>query len=105
MKSSRVTLLGLMGLIAILGLFLAALRHPTPLVASIAWTGTLTVLIVAALVAVLDPRRTFWVGFSLVGLLYAGFTAFQSSPFISPLITDRLIQFVFISTNPETSVM
>jgi hypothetical protein len=92
MKSSRVTLLGLMGLIAILGLFLAALRHPTPLVASIAWTGTLTVLIVAALVAVLDPRLTFWVGFALVGLIFSVFAShrIEEGSWELPLLSSQI---------------
>ena len=97
MKRRQTTLLGLMGIIAAIGVALASFLHPSPLVASLAWTGTLTLLIGAAIVAVLDPRRTFWVGFAVAGLIYAGFLTTQSDPWMSPLLSNKIIVFAFTS--------
>ncbi len=97
MKRLRITMVGLMTVIAIVGLLLAAMRHPTSLVASLAWTGVLTLLIGAALVAVLDPRRTFWVGFAVVGLIYAFFASpqFWLDEADTPLLTSHILVYLY----------
>lgn len=84
---SRFTIGGAMIAVLVVGLDLAAVTRPSPLLASLAWTTTLTLLLVAALVAALDPRRAFWVGFAVVGLGYAVFAA-GDSPTRSSLLTS-----------------
>jgi len=84
-----------MGLIVVVALMLTALRQTSPLAASLIWTGTLTLLTIAALIAVLDPRRTFFVGFALVGLIFAAFASWPYDYYGAPILTSRMSTFLF----------
>jgi hypothetical protein len=74
MKSSfRLPVWGLMALVSICGIGLAALRYPSRLVANALFT-TLIALLTVALLGVLctrDRQRAYWTGFALCGGMYA----------------------------------
>jgi hypothetical protein len=50
---------------------IAALRYSSPLVVSLTFTATLTILLFSLLAAVFDRHKTFWIGFAIFGWGYA----------------------------------
>ncbi len=90
MSRARVSIAGLMGLIVMIALSVAALRSPTPL-----WSGTIFTLSLAALGVSLvglvnrhGPRRAFWGGFAILGW---GYWIAALSPWIGEAIGPRLV--------------
>jgi hypothetical protein len=72
MRPPRVSILGLLAWIALVGVGLAALRSPSPLWANALFSLTLATLIVSALAVAYrrHRRRAFWVGFATFGWAY-----------------------------------
>ena len=72
MKSSSLSIVRLLGMIAAFGVGIAALRSATQLAASLALSATLGALTVSGLAAVYrhGSGRAFWVGFSTCGWTY-----------------------------------
>jgi hypothetical protein len=50
---------------------IAALRYSSPLVASLTFTATLTILLFSVIAAFFDRRKAFWIGFVVFGWGYA----------------------------------
>lgn len=68
----RVSIAGLLWLVAVSGLWLASLRYVSVVWTSLSATMTLAALLAAVLGAVVDrgERRAFWMGFALFGWVY-----------------------------------
>jgi hypothetical protein len=81
MRTFRFTIAGLLGVITVLGIGLAALREASDLWDSGLFTLTLGVLLVSILLAVhrREDRRAFWVGFALFGWGYMGLSLVPSA--------------------------
>jgi len=90
----RFGILGLGGIIVVCGLGFAALRTPSPLVGSLVFTITLTILMVAALAVALGSARTFAIGFATFGWIYAliAFAPGAGREFRPYLLTSRLLE-------------
>lgn len=71
MKPWRMTILGLMGVVAACGVASYWLAHPTFHAASLAFTAAMTVLLVGLLEARYGRDRAFWFGFVVFGWGYA----------------------------------
>lgn len=68
----RVSIAGLLAGIALVGITLAALLHPSRLWGAVFYSmaaGALTIAVMAA-IAGRGPRRSFWLGFSGCGWMY-----------------------------------
>ncbi len=70
-RLGQASILGLMGLVIACALVFAALKVPTPLGASLAFTAAMTAILVAALTSALDRSRVFSLGFLIFGGGYA----------------------------------
>ena len=100
MKTGRVTIAGLIALIAMTGLGMAALRSPSPLVAQITVTFALTCLLIATLAAIVSANRAPAIGFALFGwlyliLVYGPVTSDRVAPW---LLTSRMLDEVYVRT-------
>jgi hypothetical protein len=87
----------MMGLVLACGFGLAALKHPTPLLASFVYTGALTTLFFSILAALRGRHRTFWLGFAIV---FSGYfaAAFVLNPSNGPnpiILSSRLFFYLF----------
>jgi hypothetical protein len=94
MRTFRFTIAGLLGVITVLGIGLAALREASDLWDSGLFTLTLGVLLVAVLLAVhrREDRRAFWFGFTLCGW---GYMALSLVPSIEPrLLTTKALAYL-----------
>ncbi len=97
MNGIKLPIWGLMGMVALVAMGAFALRSPSPLIASAAFTFAATVLIFATLSAIRGPSQTFWLGFAVVGWIY-WFLAFgpHAGPPARPmLLTSRLLDEVY----------
>jgi hypothetical protein len=76
MRLGRFSIAGLMGLVLIAALGFGGLKAATPLLASIYYSLALLALVTGVLVAIQSrgPKRSFFVGFSVVGWVYFSFT-------------------------------
>jgi hypothetical protein len=104
MSGPRLTVVGLMLVVLIVGVDLAALRSPTELGASVAFTMTLGILVAAILGIVYrrGPRRAYWLGFALFGGIYL---LVSDGPWFSAevqpvLLTTRLIEDLYPRLHP-----
>ncbi|MFI5460003.1 MAG: hypothetical protein ACHRXM_31675 [Isosphaerales bacterium] len=72
MRRPRFSIAWLMGIIFVIGVGLAALRHPSKLWASLLFTMTIGVLVVSLLGALFHRglARQFWAGFAVCGWFY-----------------------------------
>jgi hypothetical protein len=70
MKSWRITILGMMGIVLACGVAFYWLMRPTFHAASLAFTAALTILLVALLELRYGRLRTFWFGFVVFGWGY-----------------------------------
>jgi hypothetical protein len=86
MRRIRFHIGGLLGLIILIAVALAALREANDLWASAVFTVTLAVLLISVLLSVhrAQASRAFWLGFALFGCTYLGLC-------LIPLIESRLI--------------
>jgi hypothetical protein len=96
MSLFRWSIAGMMGMVLACAVGFAALRHPTILVASAAFTVALTVLLFAVLAALRGRHRTFWLGFALAGWAYLYISVIHVHPFRDDpqepyLLTSRLL--------------
>lgn len=69
MRMPRISIAGLMGVVLVIALGLAALRHPSPIRAGVAFLvtrGALTLAVVGAICRV-GKERAWWLGFALFG--------------------------------------
>jgi hypothetical protein len=104
MSGPHLTMVGLMVVVLIVGLDLAALRSPTGLWASALFTMT-SGLLVAAILGIVyrrGPRRAFWLGFALFGWTYL---LVSDGPWFSAevqpvLLTTRLIEDLYPRLHP-----
>jgi cbb3-type cytochrome oxidase subunit 3 len=71
MRPFRVSILGLMGLILLCGVWFAWFRRPTFHAASFAFTTMLTILLLALIALRYSRSRDFWFGFVVLGWGYA----------------------------------
>jgi hypothetical protein len=71
MRPFRVSILGLMGLILLCGVWFAWLRRPTFHASSFAFTTMLTILLLSLLALRYSRLRDFWFGFVVLGWGYA----------------------------------
>ncbi|HEV3164637.1 MAG TPA: hypothetical protein VGZ22_11465 [Isosphaeraceae bacterium] len=95
MTRFRTSILAVMILIAITGIGMAALTHPTATWDAGLLTATAIVLLSAGVAAGLlrGPRRAFWVGFTVFGL---GYLLLSASPEIRPrLLTTSALDYLF----------
>jgi len=100
MKTHRITIAGLIALIALSGLAMAALRSPSPLVAQIAVTFALTCLLIATLAAIVSANRAPAIGFTLFGwgylfLVFGPGFADQVAPW---MLSARILDELYIRT-------
>src|SRR5690349_20530648 len=66
----RFSLSGLIGVIALLAMGLAALRNPSPLLAGVVLQATYLTLVIASLAAVLRRGGGMWAGFAVFAWAY-----------------------------------
>lgn len=73
MRRTRLTILGLMGIVLLLAAMLAALKHPGALISGCFQAANLMLLLTAILGAIFTRGRprAFWVGFALFGWFFA----------------------------------
>jgi hypothetical protein len=71
MRPFRVSILGLMGLILLCGVWFAWFRRPTFHAASFAFTTMLTILLLSLIALRYSRSRDFWFGFVVLGWGYA----------------------------------
>jgi hypothetical protein len=98
MKATRITLAGLMGLIVLAALGFAALRNANDLIAAVVWTGTLTLLLISAILAFLEPQKKVWMGIAVFGLGYALFTMNEHDGMRKELLSSRILHELFFWT-------
>jgi hypothetical protein len=94
MRTFRFTIAGLLGVITVLGIGLAALREASEFWDSGLFTLTLGVLLVSVLLAIhrREDRRAFWGGFALFGW---GYMALSLVPSIEPrLVTTKALAYL-----------
>jgi hypothetical protein len=94
MRTFRFTIAGLLGVITVHGIGLAALREASEFWDSGLFTLTLGVLLVSVLLAVhrREYRRAFWAGFALFGW---GYVALSLVPSAEPrLVTTRALAYL-----------
>jgi hypothetical protein len=115
MRWARMTIAGSMGLIALVAIGLAALRHPTPLVASGIFSLVILTLFAASVVAISLPGRSraVWSSFVVCGsgylLIVLGSSAVSpyGNQFVSGglhLITEPLIEIVHERMFPGSQI-
>ncbi len=106
MRPPRVSILGLLAWIALLGVGLAALRSPSPLWAAFIFSVALATLTISVLAAVYrrGRRRAFWVGFATCGWAYflLTFGPEVTSQFRSELFTTALLEILYPHTVSPT---
>jgi hypothetical protein len=106
MRRIRVSISGLLAGIAMLGLVLAALTHPSRLWGDSFYSLTLGTLLIAVLGVVYSraQQRAFWVGFSVCGWAY--FLAIWGPEPISTigenLVTTDILSILYPLTLPST---
>src|SRR5271166_6770590 len=94
MRKLRFHIASLLAIVLILGFAFAALRESSELWESGLLTATLGILLISILLAIhrTEKRRAFWLGFSLFGSAYLGFSLVPS---IEPrLITTKALAFL-----------
>ncbi|WP_435008827.1 hypothetical protein P12x_000076 [Tundrisphaera lichenicola] len=105
MRRFRMSIAGLLGLVALMGVAIAALTHPSPLAGNAYYTITLAALIIAVLAAVYHRggKRAFWVGFSTCGWAYflLVFGPAWVQPYGQNLVTTTLLDIVYPYTIPS----
>jgi intracellular septation protein A len=76
--------------VLLIGMGLAALTHPTELWDSLLVTGSLTLLLIAIVCAILRRRhkRAFWAAFAIFGW---GYVVLSCGPWTSTTIKPRLL--------------
>jgi hypothetical protein len=105
MRRFRISIAGLLVAVALLGLAIAALIYPSPLVANAFFSMTLATLTIAVLAAVYHrgAKRAFWVGFSTCGWAYF-LAVFGPEPLshVGPgLVTTTILNIVYPYTVPS----
>src|SRR5689334_886367 len=94
MRTFRFTIAGLLGVITVFGIGLAALREASELWDSGLFALTIGVLLVSILLVVhrQEGRRAFWVGFALFGW---GYVTLSLVPSVEPrLLTTRALAYL-----------
>jgi hypothetical protein len=71
MRSFRLPIVGLMGIVLACGLGFAAIKSPTFQVVSVTFTVALTILLASIVGAIFGRYRAFWIGFAIFGWGYA----------------------------------
>jgi Na+/melibiose symporter-like transporter len=95
MKLTKVWLSGLIVLTVYGFLGFVALKFPNvPIIGPVVWSGTLTVLLISAIVACLAKNRAFWLGAVIFGLGYAVFASLERGTSGSLLTTQIMKQIV-----------
>lgn len=94
MNPRRFSLASLMCVVAVLALMLFAVRHPTPLMASIAFAFTVFVLLVVLVrgLACLTAKRAVYLAFGVFGLAYLVIWFHEDGP--PTLVTQGGIEYV-----------
>ena len=91
----------LMLLVAFCAVAFAALRNPLPIVAILVWTGSLSLLLAAAIVAWVDERSVFFKGVAVFGLGYAVLACLDLYSPSAHLLTTRLSTLSHSTLGPE----
>ena len=104
MRRFRISIAGLLGAIALMGVAIAALIYPSPLAANAFYSLTLATLTISVLAAVYHraAKRAFWVGFSTCGWTYF-LAVFGPEPLshVGPgLVTTTILNIVYPYTVP-----
>jgi hypothetical protein len=71
MRSFRMPIFGLMGIVLACGLAFAAIRSPTFQAVSVTFTVALTILLASIVGSIFGRHRVFWIGFAIFGWGYA----------------------------------
>jgi hypothetical protein len=105
MRRFRISIAGLLGTIAVLGVAIAALIYPSPLAANAFYSLTLGTLTISVLAAVYHraAKRAFWVGFATCGWTYF-LAVFGPEPLshVGPgLVTTTILNVLYPYTVPE----
>ncbi len=104
MKNQRVTIAGMIGLIAASALGLAALRAASPLWTRAVCTACLTSLLVATLGACIALRRGPWLGYAVFGW---GYLILSVGPWcdqnVAPaLLSSKILDEVYVRIHPSS---
>jgi hypothetical protein len=105
MRRPAVSISSVMGLIALVGVSLAAFRSPSQLWASITLSASVSMLTISILLAIYrcGRVRAFWVGFATCGWVYLVLTLGPWFEYrIGPaLTTTALLDFMYLRTAPK----
>jgi hypothetical protein len=96
MRAPRFSIRSLLGGIAITGVGLAMLRSPLPVWGNVAYTVAGVAVIAGASIAIIgrDAQRAYWVGFTLFGAGYLGFS--------DQLVTETMLDLIYPCLAPES---
>ena len=107
MKGLRFPLAGLLATVTVAAVGIFALVNANQMVATIVWSSTQLVMLLALLSMVCDrgPRRSFWLGFAIIGYGYLVIAYFdvgwrETSILATRLILDLIYKYSDLARNP-----